>query len=425
MPTRAEFDAAVHCHAAFPAKVRRPRALLASLYAHACVCSIFVCPMDSMPHSKKTTSHGANAPITYRDSGVDIDAGNALVEAIKPLVKATRRTGADADLGGFGGLFDLKATGFRDPVLVAANDGVGTKLLIAIESGIHTTIGIDLVAMCVNDLVVQGAEPLFFLDYFATGQLEVDVARDVIAGIAQGCREAGCALIGGETAEMPGLYGRKHYDLAGFAVGAVERHEILPRGDIVAGDVVIGLPSSGVHSNAYSLVRRLVAEANLGWEHTAPWSPGNTLAQSLLTPTRLYVSPVLAAIRATGGSGPAGAIKGLSHITGGGLSENIPRVMPSGMATHINLSNIAMPKVFSWMRQIGRLDETEMLRTFNCGIGMIVIADQARADDVMSALQAAGEAPIALGEVEPGRGVKSSAKGKGQAEAVRYSGRLG
>jgi phosphoribosylformylglycinamidine cyclo-ligase len=380
--------------------------------------------MEAMSDPKTPPEHGRNAPITYRDSGVDIDAGNALVEAIKPLVKATRRTGADADLGGFGGLFDLKATGFRDPVLVAANDGVGTKLMIAIESGVHTTIGIDLVAMCVNDLVVQGAEPLFFLDYFATGQLDVAVAREVIAGIAQGCRESGCALIGGETAEMPGLYAKKHYDLAGFAVGAVERDEILPRGDIIAGDVLIGLPSSGVHSNAYSLVRRLVAEANLDWDHQAPWAPKETLAQSLLTPTRLYVKPILAAIRATGGSGPTGAIKGLSHITGGGLSENIPRVMPAGIAAHINLSAIKMPPVFAWMRQVGRLDETEMLRTFNCGIGMLVIADKARADTVLTALRAAGETPIILGEAEVGRGVKSSAKGKGQAEAVRYSGRL-
>jgi phosphoribosylformylglycinamidine cyclo-ligase len=374
------------------------------------------------PAAKKA---GANAPITYRDSGVDIDAGNTLVEQIKPLVKATRRSGADADLGGFGGLFDLKATGFRDPVLVAANDGVGTKLMIAIETGLHDTIGIDLVAMCVNDLVVQGAEPLFFLDYFATGQLDVAAAKAVIAGIAQGCKDSGCALIGGETAEMPGLYSRGHYDLAGFAVGAVERDEILPRGDIVAGDVLIGLASSGVHSNAYSLVRRLVAEENLPWDAVAPWDHQMTVAQSLLTPTRLYVKPLLAAIRATGGSGVAGAIKGLSHITGGGLSENIPRVMPAGIAAHIDLSRVVVPPVFGWMKQAARLDDTEMLRTFNCGIGMIVVAAKAEADRVLAALKAAGEAPVVLGEVEAGRGVKSSAKGKGEAEAVRYSGRIG
>jgi phosphoribosylformylglycinamidine cyclo-ligase len=376
------------------------------------------------PPTKPANKAGKNAPITYRDSGVDIDAGNALVEQIKPLVKATRRAGADADLGGFGGLFDLKATGFRDPVLVAANDGVGTKLMIAIETGLHDTIGIDLVAMCVNDLIVQGAEPLFFLDYFATGQLELAAAKAVIAGIAQGCKDSGCALIGGETAEMPGLYSRGHYDLAGFAVGAVERDEILPRGDIVAGDVLIGLASSGVHSNAYSLVRRLIAEEILAWDAAAPWDRKTTVAQSLLTPTRLYVKPLLAAIRATGGSGVNGAIKGLSHITGGGLSENIPRVMPAGIAAHIDLSRIAAPPVFGWMKQAARLDDTEMLRTFNCGIGMIVVAAKAEADRVLAALKTAGETPIVLGEVEPGRGVKSSAKGKGEAEAVRYSGQL-
>jgi phosphoribosylformylglycinamidine cyclo-ligase len=369
-------------------------------------------------------SGGRNAPITYKDSGVDIDAGNALVEAIKPMVKSTRRTGADADLGGFGGLFDLKATGFKDPVLVAANDGVGTKLMIAIESGLHSTIGIDLVAMCVNDLVVQGAEPLFFLDYFATGKLEVDVAKSVISGIAEGCRQSGCALIGGETAEMPGMYGRGHYDLGGFAVGAVERDEILPRGSIAIGDVLIGLPSSGVHSNAYSLVRRLVAEENLDWGHQAPWERGKSVAEALLVPTKLYVKTALAAMRATGGSGDGGAIRGLAHITGGGLSENIPRVMPEGLAAHVDLGTIAMPPVFGWMQKAGRLDAEQMLRTFNCGVGMIVIAAKARADAVLAALTAAGEMPTIVGTVEAGRGVKSSAKGKGSAEAVRYSGTL-
>ena len=364
--------------------------------------------------------------VTYRDSGVDIDAGNALVEAIKPLVKATRRAGADADLGGFGGLFDLKAAGFRDPILVAANDGVGTKLKIAIDTGLHDTIGIDLVAMCVNDLVVQGAEPLFFLDYLATAKLEVDIARRVIAGIASGCREAGCALIGGETAEMPGMYQGKDYDLAGFAVGAVERGEVLPRGDIAVGDVLIGLPSSGVHSNGYSLVRKLVEKAGIAWDAPAPFdaASGQTMAQSLLTPTRIYVKPVLAAIRATGGSGSSAAVKGLSHITGGGLSENVPRVLPEGLAAHIDLARIPQPAVFAWLAAAGRLDDAEMLRTFNCGIGMVVIADAARADDVVAALRTAGERPIVIGAVEAGRGVKSSAKGKGQAEAVRYEGSL-
>ena len=365
-----------------------------------------------------------NPTVSYRDSGVDIDAGNALVEAIKPLVKATRRTGAGADLGGFGGLFDLKAAGFRDPILVATNDGVGTKLKIAIETGQHDTIGIDLVAMCVNDLVVQGAEPLFFLDYFATGKLDVETARRVIGGIASGCREAGCALIGGETAEMPGMYQGKDYDLAGFSVCAVERGEILPRGDIAAGDVLIGLPSSGVHSNGYSLVRKLAERERLAWTAPAPFADGKTAAEALLVPTRIYVKPLLAAIRATGGGGVAGAVKGLSHITGGGLSENIPRVLPQGLAAHIDLGRIGMPAVFGWLRRAGNLDDAEMLRTFNCGIGMVVIADPSRADAVLAALKAAGEAPMLLGEVEPGCGVKSSAKGKGLADAVRYSGKL-
>jgi phosphoribosylformylglycinamidine cyclo-ligase len=363
-------------------------------------------------------------PISYRDSGVDIDAGNALVQAIKPLVKATRRPGADADLGGFGGLFDLKAAGFRDPVLVATNDGVGTKLKIAIETGRHDGIGIDLVAMCVNDLVVQGAEPLFFLDYFATGRLEVETARRVVAGIAAGCRDAGCALIGGETAEMPGLYAGTDYDLAGFAVGAVERGEILPRQDVAIGDVIIGLPSSGVHSNGYSLVRRLVAHEGRRWDEPAPFDPMRTLGEALLAPTRIYVRPVLAALRATGGGGPQGAIKALSHITGGGLSENVPRVMPSSLAAHIDLAAVRPPPVFGWLKRAAQLDDPEMLRTFNCGIGMVVIAARDRTDAVIKAFKEAGDQPVILGAVEAGRGIKSPAKGKGEAEAVRYSGRL-
>ena len=358
-------------------------------------------------------------PISYRDSGVDIDAGNALVEAIKPLAASTRRAGAGADLGGFGALFDLKAAGFQDPILVASNDGVGTKLKIAIDTGLHATIGIDLVAMCVNDLLAQGAEPLFFLDYFATGKLDVATARTVIAGIADGCRLAGCALIGGETAEMPGMYGGSDYDLAGFAVGAAERGALLPRPDIAAGDVLIGLPSSGVHSNGYSLVRRLVTEARLAWDAPAPFAPATSLAEALLVPTRIYVRPVLRAIRATG------AVKGLAHITGGGLSENLPRILPAGLAAHIDLSAWKAPAVFGWLRQVGNLDDAEMLRTFNCGIGLVAVAAQANADEVLSALQAAGETPIRVGEIEPGRGVKSAAKGKGEAEAVRYSGVLG
>ncbi len=365
-----------------------------------------------------------NATVSYRDAGVDIDAGNALVRAIKPLVKATRRSGADADLGGFGGLFDLRAAGFRDPILVATNDGVGTKLKIAIDTGLHDTIGIDLVAMCVNDLVVQGAEPLFFLDYFATGKLDVENARRVIAGIAQGCKESGCALIGGETAEMPGMYKDEDYDLAGFSVGAVERGEILPRADIVSSDVLIGLQSSGVHSNGYSLVRKLVEKEGLAWDAPAPFANGQTVAEALLAPTRLYVKPILAALKATGGGGPAGAIKGLSHITGGGLSENLPRVLPAGLAAHVDLASFKAPRVFHWLQRVGNLDDAGMLRTFNCGLGMIVVADAAKADAVMAALTAAGEHPVKIGNVEPGRGVKSSAKGKGEAEAVHYSGTL-
>ena len=370
------------------------------------------------------TKPPSSQPITYADAGVDIDAGNRLVDLIKPLAKSTRRPGADADLGGFGGLFDLKAAGFKDPILVSANDGVGTKLKIAIDTGIHDTIGIDLVAMCVNDLVVQGAEPLFFLDYFATGALDIKVAEAVVAGIAAGCREAGCALIGGETAEMPGMYQKKDYDLAGFSVGAVERGEILPRNDIAIGDVLIGLPSSGVHSNGYSLVRRLVEEWNLDWTSPAPWDSGVQAGQSLLKPTRIYVKPVLAAIRATGGSGSAGAVKGLSHITGGGLSENLPRVLPHGLAAHVDLNSWVMPPVFNSLGVMGRLDDTEMLHTFNCGIGMVMIAKAKRAGEVVAALKDAGEQPVVIGAVEAGRGVKSQAKGKGEAEAVRYSGAL-
>jgi phosphoribosylformylglycinamidine cyclo-ligase len=367
-------------------------------------------------------NHKIQAPVTYRDAGVDIDAGNALVGAIKPLAKSTSRKGADVDLGGFGGLFDLKRAGFTDPILVAANDGVGTKLKIAIDTGKHSTIGIDLVAMCVNDLVVQGAEPLFFLDYYAVGKLEVGIARDVIAGIADGCRQAGCALIGGETAEMPGMYKVGDYDLAGFAVGAVERGEILPRNDIAIGDVLIGLPSSGVHSNGYSLVRKLVEREGVSWDDN--FGHGQTMAEVLLTPTRIYVKPLLAAIRATGGSGPSGAIKALSHITGGGLTENIPRVMPMSVAARIDLSAFTPPSVFGWLARAGRLDDAELLRTFNCGIGMVIVADNARADGVLTALKEAGEAPVIIGDVIAPTGEKSDAKGKGEANAVKFEGRL-
>jgi phosphoribosylformylglycinamidine cyclo-ligase len=364
----------------------------------------------------------STGPITYRDSGVDIDAGNALVEAIKPLAKATRRAGADGGLGGFGGLFDLKAAGFRDPILVATNDGVGTKLRIAIDTNSHATIGIDLVAMCVNDLLVQGAEPLLFLDYFAAGKLDVAVAKSVIAGIATGCREAGCALVGGETAEMPGHYQGGDYDLAGFAVGAVERGQILPRTDVAIGDVLIGLPSSGVHSNGYSLVRRLVAEERLAWEAPAPFDASKTLAAALLEPTRIYVKPILQALEATGGAD--GAIKALAHITGGGLSENLPRVLPDSVAAHIDLASWRAPSVFGWLASAGRLDDRDMLRTFNCGIGMVIVAAKADADGLVRVLQEWGEAPHIIGEIVAPAGERTSAKGKGEAWAVSYAGTL-
>ncbi len=337
---------------------------------------------------------GANG-LTYAQAGVDIDAGNAMVDAIKPLVRATRRPGADAEIGGFGGLFDLKAAGFTDPILVAANDGVGTKVKIAIESGLHATIGIDLVAMCVNDLIVQGAEPLLFLDYYATGKLDPKVGIEIVRGIADGCRQAGCALIGGETAEMPGMYAEKDYDLAGFAVGAAERGALLPRADLQPGDVVFGLPSSGVHSNGYSLVRRIVALSGLGWEAPAPFAPGSNLAEALLIPTRIYVKPLLQAIKATDG------IKALAHITGGGFPDNIPRVLPDGLGVSLDLAAIPVPPVFGWLAKVGGVAEREMLRTFNCGIGMIVAAEAAKAEEVMAALLAAGEAPVRLGAVVP------------------------
>jgi phosphoribosylformylglycinamidine cyclo-ligase len=363
----------------------------------------------------------SNTAVTYRDAGVDIDAGNRLVAAIKPLARATRRPGADVELGGFGALFDLKSAGFRDPILVSATDGVGTKLKIAIDTGRHATIGIDLVAMCVNDLVVQGAEPLFFLDYFACGKLDVATAQSVVAGIAEGCRQAGCALIGGETAEMPGMYAAKDYDLAGFAVGAVERREILPRSDIAVGDLLIGLPSSGVHSNGYSLVRRLAEQDALGWDGPAPFDPKRTLGEALLVPTRIYVKPLLAAIKATG---PRGGIKALAHITGGGLSENIPRVLPDNVAARIDLAAFAAPPVFGWLAKSGRLTDAEMLKTFNCGIGMVVVAAKAQADAVLAALQAAGEAPLIIGAITVPGGERSESKGKGEAWAVAYAGAL-
>jgi len=331
--------------------------------------------------------------LTYAQAGVDIDAGNRMVELIKPLVRATARAGADAEIGGFGGLFDLKRCGFKDPVLVAATDGVGTKVKIAIETGRHDTIGIDLVAMSVNDLVVQGAEPLFFLDYYACGKLEPEIGAAVVAGIALGCREAGCALIGGETAEMPGLYSGDDYDLAGFAVGAAERNAILPRDDIMEGDVIIGLASSGVHSNGYSLVRKIVEKSKLKWDEPAPFASEGTLGEAILTPTRIYVKSCLAAIRATK------AVKGLAHITGGGFPDNIPRVLPKGLGARIDLVKVPVLPVFKWLAREGGVAQNEMLRTFNCGIGMIVVAAPKDASAVSQAFSKAGETVVTIGQV--------------------------
>jgi phosphoribosylformylglycinamidine cyclo-ligase len=334
-----------------------------------------------------TTKNG----LTYRDAGVDIDEGNLLVEKIKPLVRSTRRPGADGEIGGFGGLFDLKAAGFTDPVLVAANDGVGTKLKLAIDADRHETVGIDLVAMCVNDLVVQGAEPLFFLDYFATGKLNSDQGAAIVGGIAEGCRQSGCALIGGETAEMPGMYRDGDYDLAGFAVGAAERTQLLPSKDIAPGDILLGLASSGVHSNGFSLVRRIVELSGLELSAPAPFADGLTLGEALLTPTRIYVKSLLSVIRETSG------IKALAHITGGGFPDNIPRVLPDTCSAEINLSTIAVPPVFSWLAKTGGVARNEMLRTFNCGIGMIVVVAPENAEVVATALAAEGERVVTLG----------------------------
>jgi phosphoribosylformylglycinamidine cyclo-ligase len=341
--------------------------------------------------------------LTYAQAGVDIDAGNRMVELIKPLVRATARPGADAEIGGFGGIFDLKRVGYRDPILVAATDGVGTKLKVAIETGRHDTIGIDLVAMSVNDLVVQGAEPLFFLDYYACGRLEPEIGAAVVAGISVGCRESGCALIGGETAEMPGVYQGDDYDLAGFAVGAVERDALLPRADIVEGDVILGLSSSGVHSNGYSLVRKVIEKTGLPWTAPAPFMPKESLGEAILTPTRIYVKACLAAIRETN------AVKGLAHITGGGFPDNIPRILPKGLGARIDLARVAVPAVFQWLASEGDIAESEMLRTFNCGIGMIVVASPEKADAVVKAFTRAGETVVMLGDITSARGDTSVA----------------
>ncbi len=339
--------------------------------------------------------------ITYADAGVDIDAGNALVDRIKPAAKRTNRSGVMSGLGGFGALFDLKAAGYQDPILVGATDGVGTKLRIAIDTGVVDGVGIDLVAMCVNDLICQGAEPLFFLDYFATGKLDTDTAARIIEGIAEGCVQSGCALIGGETAEMPGMYPDGDFDLAGFSVGAMERGTALPEG-VEQGDVLLGLASNGVHSNGYSLVRKLVEISGLGWEEESPFG-GGTLGEALLTPTRLYVKPALQAIR-------VGGVHALAHITGGGLTENLPRVLPEGLGAEIDLNACDLPPVFKWMAETGGIAESEMLKTFNCGIGMIVVCAADQADDLTTLLAEAGESVARIGTVTAAPGVAYSGK---------------
>jgi phosphoribosylformylglycinamidine cyclo-ligase len=332
-------------------------------------------------------------PLTYKEAGVDIDAGDRLVEHIKPLAQSTNRAGVMGGLGGFGGLFDLKAAGFKDPILVSGTDGVGTKLKVAIEAGLHDTVGIDLVAMCVNDIVVQGAEPLFFLDYYASGRLEVEAARRVVAGIAEGCRRAGCALVGGETAEMPGLYGEGDYDLAGFCVGAAEREALLPRADIVPGDIVLGLDSSGLHSNGYSLVRRIVQRSGLGYAQASPFAR-TSLAAALLEPTRIYVKPLLEALRTTK------AIKGLAHITGGGLPGNVPRCLSDGLRARLDARQWSAPAVFGWLCEIGGVPTDDMLRTFNCGLGMVAVVGQNDARAVAQVLSDAGERVHEVGVIE-------------------------
>jgi phosphoribosylformylglycinamidine cyclo-ligase len=331
--------------------------------------------------------------LTYAEAGVDIDAGDALVDAIKPLAKATRRPGADAALGGFGALFDLKAAGFSDPLLVTTTDGVGTKLKVAIESGRHDTVGIDLVAMCVNDLLAQGAEPLMFLDYYATGKLDVATAKRVVAGIAEGCKLAGAALVGGETAEMPGMYGEGDYDLAGFSVGAVERGAVLPRlDDQNPGDLLIGLGASGPHSNGYSLIRRIVERSGLAWDAPAPFAPGLTLAEALMAPTRIYVKSLLPLLK-------AGLVKGGAHITGGGLIENPPRCIAPGLVPQIDWDSWSLPPVFAWLQEVGGVSDLELRRTFNCGIGLMLIVAPDDLADVLDGLIRDGEDAFVIGEL--------------------------
>ena len=337
---------------------------------------------------------------TYKDAGVDIDAGEALVERIKPMAASTRRAGSDASLGGFGGLFDLKAAGFSDPILVAATDGVGTKLKVALEAGLHDTVGIDLVAMCVNDLIVQGAEPLFFLDYMATGHLDVDQMASVVDGIAEGCRQAGAVLIGGETAEMPGMYQGGDYDLAGFSVGAAERGTLIDGTTVTDGDVILGMGSSGIHSNGYSLVRRLVEVSGLNYSDPAPFDDSKTLGEALITPTRIYVKSLLAAIK-------TGNVKSLCHITGGGFLENIPRSMPENTIADIATHNWELPAVFEWLFKVGNMSTREMARTFNCGIGMAVFVSPDHAAEIKHLLESNGETVHVIGTVSHHEGKAS------------------
>ena len=336
--------------------------------------------------------------LTYAQAGVDIDAGAALVERIKPLAKVTRRPGAEVSLGGFGALFDLKAAGYADPLLVSTTDGVGTKLKVAIETGRHDTVGIDLVGMCVNDLLAQGGEPLLFLDYFATGKLDVEAAATVVGGIAEGCRQANCALVGGETAEMPGMYAPGDYDMAGFCVGAVDRDKVLPRlGDQKPGDILIGLGSSGPHSNGYSLIRRIVERSGLAWEAEAPFEPGKSLAEALLAPTRIYVQTVLPHLK-------AGRVEGLAHITGGGLIENPPRAIAEGLEARFDWNAWALPPVFQWLQDVGAVSEHELRRTFNCGVGLMLIVDTHDLPDVLEGLVRAGEDAFVIGELAKAAG---------------------
>lgn len=347
-----------------------------------------------MPQSKTPSPAAADAKngLTYADAGVDIDAGNSMVDKIKPLVRSTRRPGADGEIGGFGGLFDLKAAGFKDPVLVAANDGVGTKLKIAIDANRHDTVGIDLVAMCVNDLVVQGAEPLFFLDYFATGKLNPEQGAAIVKGIAEGCLQSGCALIGGETAEMPGMYSGEDYDLAGFCVGVVEKSEIIDGTTVTAGDVLIALPSSGPHSNGYSLIRKIIEVAKVDIQTTK--LNGQALSDLLMAPTRIYVKPLLKLIKETG------AVKAMSHITGGGLLENIPRVLPANSQAVIDVASWTRPAVFDWLQEQGNVEEVEMHRVLNCGVGMVICVAAEQQATVLEHLQANGEKPWVIGHIQ-------------------------